>query len=179
MKHSNITCISFVIAIMLSSISPATIAKDRQDILDSNANNSANNNENITSTPRGRRHHDDYYGGRHHGRRHHGRHHGRKHYDDYYGRRHHHRRPYPGYPDHCFIATAVYNSPTAPKVMVLKEFRDEKLLTTSFGRSFVKFYYKHSPPIANFLSRHKFLSEIVRIAFIEPLVWIVKIFSDW
>ncbi|WP_069471054.1 zinc ribbon domain-containing protein [Candidatus Marithrix sp. Canyon 246] len=57
----------------------------------------------------------------------------------------------------CFIVTAVYNSPTAPKVMILREFRDQKLLTTSLGKSFVKFYYKYSPPIANLLSKHKLL----------------------
>jgi hypothetical protein len=85
-------------------------------------------------------------------------------------------RAYPPYTGKsCFIATAVYNSPTAPKVMILREFRDQKLLTTSLGKSFVKFYYKHSPPIANFLSKHKLLSEVVRIVFIEPLVWMVRI----
>jgi len=77
----------------------------------------------------------------------------------------------------CFIATAVYHSPTAPKVMVLREFRDQKLLTNKTGEQFVQFYYRNSPPIANFLSRHKFLSEVVRVGFIEPLVWGVRVFK--
>jgi hypothetical protein len=221
MKYSNINfSISFIIAIMIFVISPATIAETQLDILDSTANN--NDNIIILADSRrrhhngGRRHHNG--GRRHHngGRRHHNgdrrhhngdrkHHHDRKHRNDQrhiVRRRHHYRdsyyydrwpnyydrrpnsddrwndydrRPYPGYSgDHCFIATAVYNSPTAPKVIVLKEFRDKTLLTTSLGKSFVKFYYKYSPPIAKFLSRHKFLSEIVRVAFIEPLVWIVK-----
>ncbi|NEW61756.1 hypothetical protein GSY74_10705, partial [Sulfurovum sp. bin170] len=72
--------------------------------------------------------------------------------------------------------TAVYNSPTAPKVIALKEFRDQKLLTNLLGERFVQFYYRNSPPIANFLSRHKFLSEVVRVGFVEPLVWVVQVF---
>lgn len=76
----------------------------------------------------------------------------------------------------CFIATAVYNSPTAPKVMILREFRDQQLLTSKFGSLFVQLYYRNSPPIANFLSQNKFFSEMVRIMMIEPLVYVVKLF---
>ena len=63
-------------------------------------------------------------------------------------------------PSGCFIATAVYNSPNAPKVMLLREFRDNHLLKHQGGISFVKLYYKYSPPIADFISDKKVLSEI-------------------
>jgi len=78
----------------------------------------------------------------------------------------------------CFIATAVYNSPTAPKVMILREFRDQKLLTHKYGEAFVQFYYRYSPPIADYIAKRKVLSEVVRVAFIEPLVWIVQCFTN-
>ncbi len=77
----------------------------------------------------------------------------------------------------CFIATAVYNSPTAPKVMILREFRDNILLQSKYGKSFVNQYYKYSPNFADFLRGHKILKSIVRYIFIEPLVFIVKLFQ--
>jgi hypothetical protein len=33
--------------------------------------------------------------------------------------------------------------------MVLRKFRDRYLLTNAPGKAFVRFYYKHSPPIAD------------------------------
>jgi hypothetical protein len=74
----------------------------------------------------------------------------------------------------CFIATAVYNSPTAPKVMVLREFRDDTLLKYSFGKSFVKTYYKYSPKIADFISKYDLLRKLVRYSFVEPLIYIIN-----
>jgi len=77
----------------------------------------------------------------------------------------------------CFIATAVYDSPTAPKVMILRSYRDENLLHSSFGKAFVRSYYKYSPPFASFLERHDFLKNLVRYLFIEPLVFVVQFFK--
>lgn len=45
----------------------------------------------------------------------------------------------------CYIATMVYGSYNAPEVLVLRRFRDEKLMKNTFGRSFVAFYYAASP----------------------------------
>lgn len=65
-------------------------------------------------------------------------------------------------PSACYIATAVYGSYDAPEVMVLRQFRDEVLLPTFFGRMFVKTYYKLSPPVANRLRNAKKINKFVR-----------------
>ena len=50
---------------------------------------------------------------------------------------------------HCFIATALYVDNDQKKLALLLEFRDQVLLPTSLGESFVRSYYRYSPPIAN------------------------------
>jgi YVTN family beta-propeller protein len=62
----------------------------------------------------------------------------------------------------CFIATAAYGSGMAEEVTILKNFRDNVLLTNSLGRSFVKLYYKISPPVADFIAKHESLRAMVR-----------------
>ncbi len=54
----------------------------------------------------------------------------------------------------CFIATAAYGSSLDPHVEMLRNFRDRVLMRTAWGRSFVAFYYRLSPPLADFISRH-------------------------
>lgn len=73
----------------------------------------------------------------------------------------------------CFIATAAFGSYLDPHVMVLRHFRDDVLLQSEFGTAFVKFYYKHSPPIADFIARHDTLRMFFRFA-LTPLIFAVK-----
>jgi hypothetical protein len=73
----------------------------------------------------------------------------------------------------CFIATAAFGSYLDPHVIVLRHFRDDVLLQSEFGTSFVKFYYKHSPPIADFIARHDALRTIIRFA-LTPVIFAVK-----
>lgn len=73
----------------------------------------------------------------------------------------------------CFIATAAFGSYLDPHVMVLRHFRDNFLLKTSLGSAFVDFYYKHSPPIADFIRQHDALRTITRFA-LTPLIIAVK-----
>ncbi len=55
----------------------------------------------------------------------------------------------------CFIATAAFGSYEDRYVKVLRQFRDEVLLPTESGREFVDWYYANSPPVADFIARHK------------------------
>jgi hypothetical protein len=70
----------------------------------------------------------------------------------------------------CFIATAVYDSPFAPELVTLRAFRDEVLLRTRTGSSFVAVYYVLSPPLASLISRSGFLKRITRQLILAPLL---------
>jgi len=65
-------------------------------------------------------------------------------------------------PGPCFIATAAYGSPMADEIGVLRQFRDQYLLTNPVGRAFVDLYCEVSPPIAEFITEHPDLKPIVR-----------------
>ena len=69
----------------------------------------------------------------------------------------------------CFIATAAYGSYLHPQVQLLRNFRDEYLLSTTPGQTFVAFYYRTSPPVAEFIARHAVLRGLTRLA-LTPLV---------
>lgn len=69
----------------------------------------------------------------------------------------------------CFIATAAYGSYLDPHVMALRRFRDRVLMTNAPGRAFVAFYYRNSPPLANFIYHHDSLRIMTRWA-LTPLV---------
>ncbi len=70
----------------------------------------------------------------------------------------------------CFIATAVYGSPYANEVIVLKQFRDEWLLNFRLGRIFVRLYYWLSPPIAKQIAKRKFIKNVTKKVIIVPLI---------
>ena len=78
----------------------------------------------------------------------------------------------------CFIATAAYGSIDAGEVQTLRRFRNQYLLTWGGGREFVKFYYKISPPIAEFISEREWLKALVRGS-LEPIVLMASIAFEY
>jgi uncharacterized repeat protein (TIGR01451 family) len=72
----------------------------------------------------------------------------------------------------CFIATAAYGSALEPHVVALREFRDRYLQRTRLGRAFIGFYYRHSPPIADFMADHAWLRFLARMV-LTPLVLVI------
>ncbi|GAI16939.1 unnamed protein product, partial [marine sediment metagenome] len=51
----------------------------------------------------------------------------------------------------CLIATACYGTPMAEEVKTLSAFRDRHLITNPIGKTLIKFYYNHSPKVADFI----------------------------
>jgi len=73
----------------------------------------------------------------------------------------------------CLIATATYGSELAPQVQMLREIRDNSLLQTQSGQSFMQgfnsFYYSFSPTIADYERQNPVFKEAIKIA-ITPLI---------
>jgi len=70
----------------------------------------------------------------------------------------------------CFIATAAHGTDMADEVVLLRKFRDDVLLTSDFGKGFVKAYYKYSPPIAGYIRDNNGLRFVTRLA-LQPIVF--------
>jgi uncharacterized repeat protein (TIGR02543 family) len=70
----------------------------------------------------------------------------------------------------CFIATASYGTPMAGEIQILRDFRDEYLLTNPVGKALVDLYYTVSPPIADFITEHPSLRPIVRAGLAPAVV---------
>jgi HEAT repeat protein len=62
----------------------------------------------------------------------------------------------------CFIATACYGDINCPQVNVLRQYRDEEMLTNVIGRILVSIYYAVSPPIAEWLKSKPRLASALR-----------------
>ncbi len=73
----------------------------------------------------------------------------------------------------CLIATATYGSELAPQVQQLRELRDNKLLQTESGISFMsqfnEFYYTFSPLIADYERENPIFKEAIKIT-LTPLI---------
>ncbi len=81
-------------------------------------------------------------------------------------------------PGKCFIATACYGDYDAPEVLVLRNFRDQKLLTTYAGTVFVKLYYTVSPVFAQQIEKSRTLKHVVRTKFLQPLIWAIERYNS-
>jgi tetratricopeptide (TPR) repeat protein len=73
----------------------------------------------------------------------------------------------------CFIATAAYGDADSFAVLTLRQFRDEKLLPSRFGRSLMHAYSVLSPPLARLVERSSILRYLVRVA-LSPIVRVAR-----
>ena len=80
----------------------------------------------------------------------------------------------------CLIATATYGTELAPQVQMLREIRDNSLLSTESGTSFIGIfndvYYSFSPIIADYERENPVFRELVKVA-ITPMISSLSIMS--
>ena len=73
----------------------------------------------------------------------------------------------------CIIATAAFGSEMAPQVQLLREIRDNTVLQTESGTSFMtgfnQFYYSFSPIIADYERENPVFKEVVKLT-LTPLL---------
>ena len=78
----------------------------------------------------------------------------------------------------CLIATATYGSEFAPQVQFLREFRDQKILKTFVGSSFMAvfnlWYYSFSPAVARVIHSNPSLGVIMQ-TILYPLIAILEV----
>ncbi|MFC1899647.1 CFI-box-CTERM domain-containing protein [Chloroflexota bacterium] len=77
--------------------------------------------------------------------------------------------------DFCFIATAAYGTPAAAEIDILRQFRDDFLKDSQFGNWFIGFYYRNSPPIADFIAENELLRTVVRDYLVAPAVRVTEL----
>ena len=80
----------------------------------------------------------------------------------------------------CLIATAAYGSEMAPQVQFLREIRDNQLMNSDSGISFMtgfnQFYYSFSPTIADMQRENPIFKEAVKL-WITPLLSSLSVMS--
>ena len=80
----------------------------------------------------------------------------------------------------CLIATATYGSEMAPQVQLLREIRDNQLMSTDSGVSFLtgfnSLYYSFSPYIADIERENPLFKEMVKVG-ITPLLSTLSVMS--
>ncbi len=78
----------------------------------------------------------------------------------------------------CLIATAAFGSELAPQVQFLREYRDNTIMSTSVGSSFISafnaVYYTFSPTVADVERNNPLLQESIKTG-ITPLLGILQV----
>lgn len=73
----------------------------------------------------------------------------------------------------CYIATMAYGDYDHPQVMILRQFRDEVLDKSAFGKWFIKKYYHYSPRLVERLKNQRTVNIIIRKA-LNQFIKIIK-----
>jgi len=74
----------------------------------------------------------------------------------------------------CFVATAAYQDEQHPDVSYLRAFRDETLSKSGLGRSFIDWYWRTGPKLAEFVGDKPALRSIAKF-FIGLIVKTIKL----
>lgn len=77
-------------------------------------------------------------------------------------------------PDACFVVTATMGDFNHPTVTLLRLFRDNWILKQSGGRTFVDWYYRRGPAIANVISRSRVLRVLSYALIVAPAAKVAK-----
>ena len=72
----------------------------------------------------------------------------------------------------CFIATQVYGRDSGRELDTLRKWRDEVLMQADFGRSFVRWYYRNGPVLAEAISGKTWLISSFKVI-IDFLVYAI------
>ncbi|MFT5249952.1 MAG: DNA-directed RNA polymerase subunit RPC12/RpoP [bacterium] len=75
----------------------------------------------------------------------------------------------------CFIATAAMGSYDHPQVMELRYFRDEWILSKTWGEGFVDWYYNYGAKAANIIDGSFVLKKLSYLFIVKPLVIMSRI----
>ena len=68
----------------------------------------------------------------------------------------------------CFIATAAMGNYNHPKVVGLRNFRDQYLEESALGRKVIEKYYKYGPKPAGFIEQSNLLKKATYYTLVEP-----------
>ncbi len=70
----------------------------------------------------------------------------------------------------CFVATVCYGNYDAPEVLVLRQFRDNRLMQSYAGKAFIQCYYAVSPAVAKQVDKSPGLKRYIRKYILTPIV---------
>ena len=73
----------------------------------------------------------------------------------------------------CYIATMAYGNYDHPQVMILRQFRDEVLSKSQFGKWFIKTYYFYSPKLVEKLKNKTIVNSLIRKG-LNQIIKIIK-----
>lgn len=62
----------------------------------------------------------------------------------------------------CYVATAVYGSYDCPQVWTLRRYRDYKLASTWYGRTFIRIYYATSPTLVKLFGKTNWFNKVFK-----------------
>jgi tetratricopeptide (TPR) repeat protein len=76
----------------------------------------------------------------------------------------------------CFVVTATMGDENHPHVITLRNFRDQYLVGTKIGNSFIHWYYENGPHLAKIISNNRLAKMLAHILIVAPSAAIVKVF---